>query len=185
MYKKCKSEQSSARQRKLENGLLEIMQLHHYNDISVNDICAHMQIPRKSFYRYFSNKDGALYALLDHTLEDCSRNIDQQHTIEQAIGKFFSFWDDHKMLLDALERSNLSVKLLDRACEFAMLEHGLVNRLMQRFPFFEKKAVVIFLSTGLINIVLDWHKNNTQTHIDKMVKTVTTLLIEPLFLPEE
>ena len=68
MYKLCKTEQSAQRQRQLEEGLLELMRLRPYDEISVVDLCEYLQIPRKSFYRYFSNKDGALFALLDHTL---------------------------------------------------------------------------------------------------------------------
>ena len=45
------------------------LQLKAYlEEISVSDLCDRLNIPRKSFYRYFSSKDGALFALLDHTL---------------------------------------------------------------------------------------------------------------------
>ena len=68
MYKLCKTEQSAQRQRELEQGLLKMMLQCRYEDISVSDLCDQLEIPRKSFYRYFSSKDGALYALLDHTM---------------------------------------------------------------------------------------------------------------------
>ena len=68
MYKLCKTEQSAARQRQLEQGLLQAMQTQRYEDISISDLCDRMGIPRKSFYRYFSGKEGALAALIDHTL---------------------------------------------------------------------------------------------------------------------
>ena len=68
MYKLCKTEQSAARQRRLEQGLLQAMQTQQYEDISISDLCDQMGVPRKSFYRYFSGKDGALHALIDHTM---------------------------------------------------------------------------------------------------------------------
>ena len=68
MYKLCKTEQSALRQRELEEGLLKTMSVHHYDDISVSDLCQQMDIPRKSFYRYFSSKDGALFALIEKTV---------------------------------------------------------------------------------------------------------------------
>ena len=68
MYKLCKTEQSAARQRLLEEGLLRAISQHRYDELSVSDLCSQMNIPRKSFYRYFSSKEGALHALLDHTL---------------------------------------------------------------------------------------------------------------------
>ena len=68
MYKFCKTEQSVQRQRELEQGLLTMMEHQRFEEISVSDLCDRLNIPRKSFYRYFSSKDGALFALLDHTL---------------------------------------------------------------------------------------------------------------------
>ena len=75
MYKLCKTEQSAARQRQLEQGLLQIMQTQQYEDISISDLCDRLGIPRKSFYRYFSSKDGALMALIDHTLMEFEQSM--------------------------------------------------------------------------------------------------------------
>ncbi len=55
---------------------------------TIMELCSWLDIPRKAFYRYFSSKEGALYALIDHTLMD---------------------------LLDALERNELSGLLVQRA----------------------------------------------------------------------
>ena len=73
MYKLCKTEYSVRRQRQIEEALLETMETSRYEDISVSDLCARLGIPRKSFYRYFSSKDGALFALIDHRLLKTSR----------------------------------------------------------------------------------------------------------------
>ena len=68
MYKYCKTEQSVQRQREMEKGLLDMMKYKQFEEISVSDLCDRLNIPRKSFYRYFSSKEGALHALLAHTL---------------------------------------------------------------------------------------------------------------------
>lgn len=70
MYKRCVTEQSACRQRELEQGVLRIMTEQRYEDIAVIDLCNGLNIPRKAFYRYFSSKEGALFALIDHTLMD-------------------------------------------------------------------------------------------------------------------
>jgi len=181
MYKICKSEQSALRQRELENGLLEVMHSHNYEDISVSDLCDHLQIPRKSFYRYFANKDGAFYALLDHTLEACNHTIDPHSTMEHAIRQYFSFWMDHAALLDALERSNLSGKLVERTYEFAMKEQGFVDRMLRRFPCSDKSTIVIFLSTGLISTVLNWYHSGCRVPLEQIAHTITSLLSQPIF----
>ena len=53
MYKLCKTEQSAQRQRSLEEGLLPAMKTKRYEEITISDLCSQMEIPRKSFYRYF------------------------------------------------------------------------------------------------------------------------------------
>ena len=55
MYKLCKTEQSANRQRSLEQGLLQAMQIKHFDEISVSDLCAQLDVPRKAFYRYFDS----------------------------------------------------------------------------------------------------------------------------------
>ena len=97
MYKVCKTEQSARRQRQLEQGLLEMMQHSRYEDISVSDLCDYLEVPRKSFYRYFSSKDGALYALLDHTMMGFfETGIGASGTIPGTqigdLERFFAFW---------------------------------------------------------------------------------------------
>jgi len=94
MYKLCKTEQSAARQRELEQGLLEIMANKRFDDISVSDLCEKIGIPRKSFYRYFSGKDGALYALIDHTLMAYEgflpeRFLREKRTVQNDLVRFF------------------------------------------------------------------------------------------------
>ena len=45
MYKQCRTEQSAARQRQLEQGLLQVMLKRQYEEISVSDLCAEIGVP--------------------------------------------------------------------------------------------------------------------------------------------
>ena len=133
MYKLCKTEQSSQRQQRLEKGLLELMSQKSYDEISVSNLCEYLQIPRKSFYRYFSSKDGALHALLDHTLLRFESYVPQHlrnepHTPHRELTYFFLFWIEHKELLDALAKSGMSGALVERAMGQAITEYNLPNR---------------------------------------------------------
>ena len=96
MYKLCKTEQSARRQRELEQGLLKAMSTCHYDEISVSDLCDQLNIPRKSFYRYFSGKDGALHALIDHTLagffETPIESIQHKGMALEELTQTFCFW---------------------------------------------------------------------------------------------
>jgi AcrR family transcriptional regulator len=126
MYKICQTEQSTHRQRKLEQGLLQLMLHKNYEDISVSDLCEYMNVPRKSFYRYFSGKDGALYSLIDHTLADFYQMpVPEKKTRGNAVGDldlFFTYWYNNKLFLDALQRNSLSGILVERINSFALRE---------------------------------------------------------------
>lgn len=160
MYKKCVTEQSARRQRELEAGLLTAMSTHQYEDITISDLCDSMGIPRKSFYRYFSSKDGALFALIDHTISEFSGEFFSQE-LTATIGtleRFFKFWQTHSDLLNALDKSNLSGILLQRSISLVLEQDLLTKRLL---PFEKKVAqeyATTFLISGLISLVIQWHR---------------------------
>ena len=159
MYKRCVTEQSARRQRELEAGLLSAMATHQFEDITISDLCDSMSIPRKSFYRYFSSKDGALFALIDHTISEFSGEFFSKE-MTATIGtleRFFYFWKKHSDLLDALAKSNLSGILLQRSI-MMVLEQDLLSK--QLLPFEKKVAqeyATTFLISGLISLVVQWH----------------------------
>ena len=183
MYKICQKEQSLQRQRTLENGLLELMRKHRYEDISVSDLCEYMQIPRKSFYRYFSSKDGALYALLDHTISDFYETPQQSRaTRGSAVGDldlFFLFWYERKNFLDALQRNGLSGLLVERANAFALRE-GHLPRQFRRWNPESQGLALSFAICGLMSMTLQWHRQGYHISAQEMTKLAIEMLTQPL-----
>lgn len=181
MYKLCKTEQSASRQQQLEQGLLELMLQKPYEEISVSELCDRMDIPRKAFYRYFSSKDGALYALLDHTMlrfyTDGFRGNGGN-----ALGdlrQFFLFWYDHRGLLEALERSHLSGLLIDRATNLAQQEK-LMPRRIQSWPVDLQGVAMSFAVCGLISMVFQWHHQKYRISPEEITQVATSMLTKPL-----
>ena len=185
MYKLCKTEQSAQRQRQLETGLLAAMKTKRYEEITISDLCDQLEIPRKSFYRYFSSKDGALFALIDHTLMDFeqysqilsgSMNAD----IYQDLRHFFEFWQQHRQLLDALERSGLSGVLVQRAISQAQNEYQLprpqTNPELRRI----QSHAVTFCICGIMSMVTRWHRSGYVETPTEMAQIAATLLTRPL-----
>lgn len=183
MYKICRSEQSASRQRKLEKGLLQMMLQKNYEDISVSDLCDAMQIPRKSFYRYFASKDGALYALIDHTMEDFFRMPASEKADKRgAIGDldlFFTFWYENRALLDALQRSRLSGILVERANTFA-LQEGLLPAKFKAVPSQMQQIALSFAVSGLLSMVLNWHQQGFMISPAEMTRLAVNMLTSPL-----
>ena len=185
MYKLCKSEQSALRQRELEQGLLNAMSTCHYDEISVSDLCDQMGVPRKSFYRYFSGKDGALHALIDHTLlelESFPLTVlkGEKRTFSKELERFFRFWRQQKPLLDALERSGMSGVLVVRAIDHALSNDGPSVQFQDR-----QDRVVLEYSTqfgvcGLMSMVLSWHHSHYAQPPEQMAKIALQLLTAPM-----
>lgn len=186
MYKMCKTEQSAQRQRQLEQGLLKAMGSHHYDQISVSDLCEQIGIPRKSFYRYFSGKDGALHALIDHTLLEYEgfsyhSKDDEPRTYQRDLENFFLFWRSQKPLMDALARSGLSGVLIERAIDHALSEVGSPRRYLIRQKPELRAHATMFGVCGLMSMVVGWHHENYFQEPWQMAQIAVKLVTEPLF----
>lgn len=185
MYKLCKTEQSAARQRELEKGLVEIMNTMRYEDVTVSDLCEKMNIPRKSFYRYFSSKDGALHALIDHTLMEYEQHgntlFASRRTLQTDLENFFQFWVVHKDLLDALERSGMSGVLIERAINYSVTEGAFPDRFLSEDALPMRQHLVKFAVCGLMTMVLQWHSGGYQEPVSEMARIAARLVTRPLF----
>lgn len=186
MYKLCKSEQSAIRQRQLELGLLDMMGTRRYEDITVSELCDYLQIPRKSFYRYFSSKDGALHALIDHTMLDYEGfNVvytnGERRTPERELQQFFQFWVEHKPLLDALAKSGMSGTLVERAMGYSVIDSMSSSRFLQDETLFARQQVMLFCISGLMSMVLSWHHEGYPQSAEQMAAIAARLVTQPLF----
>ena len=185
LYKVCRTEQSAQRQRQLEQVLLEMMLKQRYEDISVSDLCHNMQIPRKSFYRYFDSKDGALYALIDHTMGDFFQypvvGNQEKNTGLVDLERFFLFWYERRQLLDALQRSNLSGILVDRVNNFAVQEGHLPRQFKNLRPEQQGPAMA-FTVCGLMAMLLSWHGQGFQSSPREMASLSVEMMTKPLLM---
>lgn len=186
MYKQCKTEQSAARQRTIEKGLLSLMHIKPYDEISVSDLCEYMSIPRKSFYRYFSSKEGAFHALLDHTmLEYEGFNAvyasGDHRTLEKELTQFFLFWMEHKDLLDALSRNNLCGFLVERTLSHISTGQVIPLRFLSDETQYARKQISLFCISGLMSIVLTWHSDGYPESAAHLAAITARLVTQPLF----
>ncbi len=186
MYKLCKTEQSARRQRQLEAGLLGAMENCRYEEISVSDLCDRLHIPRKSFYRYFTGKDGALQALLDHTLMEfdpftLGYRKGRTRTVELDLESFFQFWLDHRKLLDALRRNALAGMLVERSVAFALTDKALPSRFLPEDSPMMQEHVTSFAVCGLMSMVMSWHQRGFDRTPRELSGIAVRMLGQPLF----
>jgi len=185
VYKLCKTEQSAQRQRQMEQGLLEYMRIHRYEEITISNLCEHLQIPRKSFYRYFDSKDGALFALIDHTFMEYEGfqspyTEGRARSMESDLESFFLFWESRKSVLDVLEKSGLSGILLERA-----IDHVKTMSSIGRFLPGESERMRTYVSnfaiSGMMIMMVNWHHAGYRETPKEMAQIATRLLSKPLF----
>ena len=183
MYKYCKTEQSVQRQRELEKGLQDMMKYKQIEEISVSDLCDRLNIPRKSFYRYFSSKEGALHALLDHTLLEFydTGSIEglRGGTPMGDLERFFYFWKKRRNLIDAMLRSNLSGMLVERAVSLIKQEE-LMPGYVREWEAMMQNIAMSFVVCGLMSMVIQWHSDDYRIPAEKMAQTAVTMLSRPL-----
>ena len=162
MYKHCATEESARRQRQLEACLLSLMETDNYAHITISHICDRAGISRKSFYRYFSSKEGCLYALLDHAIFDGAAYYlpDQPdyHSARLIYERFFIYWKEKALLLDALEKNAMGLLLAERMLAYTIQEEQ-EFRYLFRTQRDESSERSIFYISGIIGLVLSWHKS--------------------------
>lgn len=185
MYKQCRTEQSSKRQRELEQGLLQAMLKQQYEEISVSTLCTEIGIPRKAFYRYFSGKDGALFSMLDRALMDfeihsTSREMYEPETPMDYMEHVFVYWTEHRELLDALKKSNLSALLIQRALDFSQNIDAIPRFMLIRDRRLREYGTM-FMVCGLMTMIVQWHNDGFTKSITEMAELTMQLLTQPLF----
>ena len=176
MYKLCHTEESSQRQRALEQGLLEALAGQTYDRITLTELCSRLGVPRKTFYRYFPTKDDCLLALIDHTLSDCNdialNDWDGSTELnEQVQLRFFRYWQNQKSFLDAVKANNLQHLVLDRTT--VIVDRMKENR---KADCFAREQVEYFIAHGLMSTVLRWHHFGFPCGPEEMSATFGKLL---------
>ena len=176
MYKICHTEDSSRRQRELEQGFLNLLRSQPYEKITLTELCRQLQVPRKSFYRYFPTKEDCLLALVDHTLSDCNdialRGWDGSTTLDEPVQlRFFTYWMEHRDFLDMIQENNFQHLLLDRTT--AIVDRMKENR---KADTFAREQVEYFVAHGLMTTVLRWHHFGFPSSPEEMARIFGTLL---------
>lgn len=166
MYRKCTTEISALHQKQITQSLLDLMQKMAYDDITVTQLCQAAGITRRIFYHLFSNKAGALYALIDTTIleiESYGRDI------PNASERFFRYWKENRLLLDALAENKMSGLLLERMISNVLTEDYDLQYWLQLKGWSENsKEIIIFGISGLMGLVYSWHYDGFRRSPEEM-----------------
>jgi AcrR family transcriptional regulator len=171
----------------MEDGLLQLMLRRHYDEISITDLCQEMKIPRKAFYRYFSDKDGALQSAIDHALMDFDsyatvNGVKKLEDTQQYMEKVLGYWVENRLLLDALARSNCTGILVQRAILYTR-DQDSVPHFLSIMDRKLRNYGTMFAVCGLMSMIVQWHSDGFQPEVRQLSRLAIRLLSEPLFHP--
>ena len=169
MYKICKTEKSIARQKLFQTTLLELMKEHKYQDITVTSLCKRMEIPRKTFYRYYDALKDVLYAIIDEVLTEGFLHLE----VKTDLVGFFSYWKKKKGLLDVLEKSGLSSVLVNRIYER-------LNEKVAQKTFSDEDLRYTGYVAALMTMLLTWHHSGMKQTPEEM-----SALVKQMFKIED
>ena len=186
MYKLCKTEQSVKRQRAIEKCLFDLIKQKRYEDVTVTELCEHMDMPRKAFYRYFDSKEDTLYALIDHSMSDydgfaVDRSGETARSLTREIEEYFKFWYEKRDFLDAIDRSGLMGALIERTINFPINDRVSIAKFLPNEDEATREKVLKFAFSGLVYTMIGWYREGFKSSTREMAKIACRMLREPLF----
>lgn len=178
MAKTCVTEKSAQRQRWIENGLLEMMLIQKLDEISVSDLCRHLKLSRRSFYRYFEDLEDVLDSLMNHTFQDLaltSKILDFTEMLQS-----YEFWIHHRELLDALNKSGLINKLYEYT--FRYTDSKTINRHLAPDDIHTDihQEVCVFVISGFVSLIIAWFMDGFRKTPEQMAQIAQRMLFSPI-----
>lgn len=174
MYRKCATEISAQHQKQVTQALQELMQKMPFEEITVTQLCRAAGITRRVFYHLFSNKTGALQALVDNKILDAES---YGSDIANDLVRFFCYWRGQKPFLDALGENGISGLLLERMIHIALTEDHDLRYWLQRHGWSNNSTeVIVFGLSGLVGLVYSWYYSGYRKTPEEMAALVEQIL---------
>lgn len=179
MYQQCSSEKSALQQRRFEECMIDLMLEHHYDNISVSELCRHASMSRKTFYRLFETKADVIYAMVDHRIIDAAAFVPEDGAKDGGLHRFFGYWRTQEKFLEALYKNHISTLLTQRAIIYTMNEAPDCRHVFGSDSEENSWETMIFYLSGMFALVLDWHERGFARHIDELCDLCMHLLTTP------
>ncbi len=175
-----KNDYSEARRHAIAKGLLELMMQMPYEKIAVGNLCEHLQISRKTFYRYFSNKEEALQSLVDDTLLEIGTytppvQIPVNDLFQEEMVRFFYYWSANRQVLQMFLENSLIEALFFRAIHIALTEMDIFRKKLAAQDAKAQESITSYYVGGLLTMLLSWLANGFTETPEQMAQRVVFL----------
>lgn len=188
MILNCSTEKAILMQQKVSQALHDMLKEMPYDKITVSELCDRAGLPRRSFYRYFSNKNDVLEYAMMNLMRECMlysmEELSQQGPLEEIFFRFFSYWKEQRSeWLRFLSTNHLEVVLIRKFREWFYEERRIR---------YEKKGItdehlrisMTFVLGGVMMMLFQWAADGYCTETKDMAR-YATLLMTQSFYPRE
>ena len=186
MSRKCRSERAAQQQAVICGGLVRLMEEQSYHQITVRDICARAQVPRRTFYYYFEGKDEVLECLLDTVIRESSLEAmlpleADGECVQKEFSRFFRFWRDNRASeLKVLIRNGFAGRLIQRSAQWSSTESLWATELRKKISGLDAMGAQIG-ATVIYYVLMYWCEGGFTQHEDEVAAYTTELLTKPLY----
>ena len=177
----CHTEYVSQKKALVENSLLNLMMQNPYQDITVTDICKEADIPRRTFYHYFENKEDVLESIIESMIQPCfleglpDFRLGPEY-IEQSLLRMFSYWNENnRKKLDALIKNGLESRLITWATRWILTEQGGSFQKNNMDPKMVEIGLMV-ATTDFFSLLFYWSRNKYQESPEQMAKYAVWVL---------
>jgi AcrR family transcriptional regulator len=144
-----------------------------FEDISVTQLCQSAGITRRIFYHLFSNKQGALHALVDHRILDIES---YRPETGRDMVRFFLYWQEQKGFLDALAENNMSGLLLERMITSVLDEAYDIRYWLKACDPDTATDIIVFNLCGIMGLTYGWYRSGYQKTPEEMAGRIKRLI---------
>lgn len=134
-----------------------MMEKQKYQNITVTSLCKEMNIPRKTFYRYFDTLEDVLNLIIDEVLMESFLYLE----IKSDLSGYFTYWKKQKYLLDVFEKNELSSLLVTKSQKKFYSSNTFKNMTNKDIRYSAYIAAIF-------TILLSWHHSGMRQSVEEI-----------------
>ncbi|KXA46409.1 MULTISPECIES: TetR/AcrR family transcriptional regulator [Staphylococcus] len=166
----------------IKSTLLDLLDTHSFETITVTMICEQTSISRRTFYNHFSDK----FEVIDDIMNDYTQAMRQAasestpENFKQGILNGFNFIHKNKVVFIKLYKSPVSNLFLTRlGSVITELVEPKLNHAYLQMHNISVQTILVFLTSAVLGIVIESVTKNVEDYTTKVEEIAT--LVKPYF----
>jgi len=158
------------------SSLIKLLCSVSYDDITVSMICKNAGIDRRTFYRYFNNKQDVLHSYMDKIFKEYLERMVHLQSINiiEYIQLFFDFWsNEYREFLCILQRNKLLYMAFTDNERYLTEINSFLDTILERNS---NRYETSYRAGGLINVLSSWIANGFIESSDDMTAIISKVL---------